>query len=200
MNRRPCTNRGVIARLIIVVPLACGPQLRSDIVVQRRSKRSAEHRPPGACGYGSNGDGVYSMVKSYRLTAPRREARESSAMFDPRCHYTFDHCRAPGVWSPAGIGHCGPATFEGNPGDTKIISVCRVSIAYDGGAGGAKASQGAKNHKFFAITLPENARERDHVATRATKVLPLVVFSTSEGIVNLPPSGFLESLLLRSWQ
>ena len=48
-----------MTRLIIVVLLACGPQLGSDIVVQRRSKRSAEHRPACACGYGSNGDGVY---------------------------------------------------------------------------------------------------------------------------------------------
>jgi hypothetical protein len=31
-----------------------------------------------------------------------------------------------------------------NLGDTKIISVCRVSKANDGGAGGAKASQGKK--------------------------------------------------------
>ena len=74
-----------------------GLQVGPDIVGQRRSKRSAEHRPPCACGYGSNGDGVYPMVKSYRLTAPRREARQSAAMPDPRCHYTFDHCRAPGV-------------------------------------------------------------------------------------------------------
>ena len=86
-----------MTRLIIVVLVACGPQLGSDILVQRRSKRSAEHRPACACGYGSNGDGVYPMVKSYRLTAPRREARQSAAMSDPRCHYTFDHCRATGV-------------------------------------------------------------------------------------------------------
>ena len=87
-----------------------------------------------------------------------------------------------------------------NLGDTKIISVCRVGIANDGGAGGAKASQGAKNHKFFAITLPENARERGHVATRPTKALSLVVFLSSEGVVNLPQSVFLELMLLRRWQ
>jgi hypothetical protein len=46
---------------------------------------------------------------------------------------------------------------RGNPGDTKIISVCRVSIAHDGGTGGAKASQGARNFKFFVVALPENA-------------------------------------------
>ena len=85
-------------------------------------------------------------------------------------------------------------------GDTKIVSVYRVSIANDGGAGEAKASQGAENHKIFAITLPENARERAHVATRPTKALRLVVFFTSEGIVNLPQSVFLGSMLLRRWQ
>ena len=31
-----------------------GLQVGPDIVGQRRSKRSAEHRPPCACGYGSN--------------------------------------------------------------------------------------------------------------------------------------------------
>jgi hypothetical protein len=65
---------------------------------------------------------------------------------------------------------------------------------------GAKASQGAKNHKIFAITLPENARERAHVATRPTKAHRLVVFFTSEGIVNLPQSVFLGLMLLRRWQ
>ena len=65
---------------------------------------------------------------------------------------------------------------------------------------GVQASQGARNHTIFVITLPENARERGHVAARQTKTLRLVVFLTSEGVVNLPPSGFLESLLLRRWQ
>jgi hypothetical protein len=65
---------------------------------------------------------------------------------------------------------------------------------------GAKASQGAKNHKIFAITLPENARERVHVAIMPTKVLRLVDFLSSEGVVNLPASVFLGSMLLRRWQ
>ena len=41
---------------------------------------------------------------------------------------------------------------------------------------GGKADQGAKNHKIFAIVLPENARERAHVAIRPTKALRLVDF------------------------
>ena len=34
----------------------------TEIVVPRRSKRSAEHRPACACGYGSNGEGLYHRV------------------------------------------------------------------------------------------------------------------------------------------
>ena len=37
-----------------------------------------------------------------------------------------------------------------------------------------KASQGARNYKFFVVALPENARKRDHVATMPTKALRLV--------------------------
>jgi hypothetical protein len=87
-----------------------------------------------------------------------------------------------------------------NPANTKIITVCRVSKANDGGAGGAKAPPGARNHSLFVISLPENTRERDHVATRPTKTHRLVDSLTSEGIVNLPASIFLESLRLRRWQ
>jgi hypothetical protein len=50
------------------------------------------------------------------------------------------------------------------------------------------------------ISLPENLRERDQVATKPTKTLCLVHFLTSKGIVNLPASVFLESMRLRSWQ
>ena len=50
-------------RLIIVVLFTCGFHAGSDIMVQQHSKRSAEHRPACACGYWSNGDGVYPMVK-----------------------------------------------------------------------------------------------------------------------------------------
>ena len=35
---------------------------------------------------------------------------------------------------------------------------------------------------------------------KANEKAYLVEFSTSEGIVNLPPSDFLESMLLRRWQ
>ena len=45
-------------------------------------------------------------------------------------------------------------------------------MANGSGAAEAKASQGARNHKVFVILLPENARERDQVATRPTKTLP----------------------------
>ena len=55
---------------------------------------------------------------------------------------------------------------------------------------GVQASQGARNHTIFVITLPENARERGHVAARQTKTLRLVDFLTSKGIVNLPQSVF----------
>ena len=65
---------------------------------------------------------------------------------------------------------------------------------------GAKASQGALNHKFFVVAMPENARERAQVAIRPTKALRLVDFFTSEGVVNLPQSVFLGSMLLRRWQ
>ena len=51
----------------------------------------------------------------------------------------------------------GVALKGGDLGDTKIISVCRVSKANDDGAGGAKTSQGARNHKFFVVALPGNA-------------------------------------------
>jgi len=50
------------------------------------------------------------------------------------------------------------------------------------------------------ISLPENARERDHAAIRPTKALRLVVFLTSEGIINLPASVFLGSMRLGRWQ
>ena len=87
-----------------------------------------------------------------------------------------------------------------NPANTKMITVCQVSKAKDGGAGGAKAPPGARNHSLFMISRPENTRKRDHVATRRTKTHRLVDSLTSEGIVNSPASVFLESLRLRRWQ
>jgi hypothetical protein len=65
---------------------------------------------------------------------------------------------------------------------------------------GAKASQGAKDHTFFVVSLPENARERDQVATRPTKTLRLFDFVASEGVIGLPPSVFLKPMLFRRWQ
>jgi hypothetical protein len=41
---------------------------------------------------------------------------------------------------------------------------------------GAKAFQAAKNHTFFVILLPKNAKERDQAATRLTIDLRLVDF------------------------
>ena len=41
---------------------------------------------------------------------------------------------------------------------------------------GVKAFQAAKNHTFFVILLPKNARERDQAATRSTFDLRLVDF------------------------
>ena len=53
---------------------------------------------------------------------------------------------------------------------------------------GAQASQGARNHKFLMVALPENARERAHVAIRPTEALRLVVFLPArESLICLSP-------------
>ena len=75
----------------------------SEFLVARRSKRSAEHRPACACGYGSNSDGLYRIADRPRsalpfnrassLTAPRREARQPAPLSAPGCHPSFDSCR-----------------------------------------------------------------------------------------------------------
>ncbi len=44
-----------------------------------------------------------------------------------------------------------------NPGDTKIISVCRVSRANDGGAGGDKSISRGTESQVFVVALPGNA-------------------------------------------
>ncbi len=59
------------------------PRAGSDNLVQRRSKRSAEHRPACACGDRSNGEGMYQTVKSHRLTVPRRESRQIFILSHP---------------------------------------------------------------------------------------------------------------------
>jgi len=55
---------------------------RFAIAISRRSKRSAEHRPACACGYGSNGDGLYHMVKSHGFTTPfHRDSNRASWLY-----------------------------------------------------------------------------------------------------------------------
>ena len=61
---------------------------------------------------------------------------------------------------------------------------------------GKSISRGKKSHDFRDYA----AEKRGHVAARQTKTLRLVDFLTSEGVVNLPASVFLESTLLRRWQ
>jgi hypothetical protein len=87
-----------------------------------------------------------------------------------------------------------------DPGDTKTISVCRVSIANDGGAGGCKSiSTGKEPQDFRGRAAGKRMRTRSS-GNKANENPRLVDFSTSEGVVNLPRSDFLESLLLRRWQ
>ena len=85
-------------------------------------------------------------------------------------------------------------------GDTKIISVCRVTKANDGGVGGCKSiSRGTESQVFGGRAAGKRMRTRSS-RNKANENPCLVDFSTSEGMVNLPPSDFLESLLLRRWQ
>ena len=85
-------------------------------------------------------------------------------------------------------------------GDTKIISVCRVTKANDGGVGGCKSiSRGTESQVFRGRAAGKRMRTRSS-GKKANEKPHLVEFSTSEGIVNLPPSDFLESMLLRRWQ
>jgi hypothetical protein len=87
-----------------------------------------------------------------------------------------------------------------DPGDTKIISVCRVSIANDGGAGGDRSiSRGTESQVFRGRAAGKRMRTRSS-RNKANENPCLVDFSTSEGIVNLPQSVFLGSILLRRWQ
>ena len=81
-----------------------------------------------------------------------------------------------------------------NPGDTKIISVCRVSKAHDGGARGGTESQ-----VFRGCAAAKRMRTRSH-RDNANESPPPRCFFTSEGIVNLPQSVFLGLMLLRRWQ
>ena len=92
------------------------------------------------------------------------------------------------------------ARAEENLGDTKIISVCRVSKANDGGAGGCKSiSRGTGSQVFRGRAAGKRMRTRSS-GNKANENPRLVDFSTSEGIVKLPQSDFLGSMLLRRWQ
>ena len=85
-------------------------------------------------------------------------------------------------------------------GDTKIILVCRVIKTDDGGAGGGKSiSRGTESQVFRGRAAGKRTRTRSS-GNKANENPCLVDFSTSEGVVNLPPSDFLGSMLLRRWQ
>jgi hypothetical protein len=91
------------------------------------------------------------------------------------------------------------AFFE-NPGDTKTISVCRVSKANDGGAGGGKSiSRGTESQVLRGRAAGKRMRTRSS-GKKANENPCLVDFLTSGVIVNLPPTDFLESMLFRRWQ
>ena len=92
------------------------------------------------------------------------------------------------------------ASPGGDLGDTKTISVCRVSKANDGGAGGCKSiSRGKESQDFRGRAAGKRMRRRSS-GKKANEKPYLVDFSTSEAVVNLPQSVFLESMLLRRWQ
>ena len=93
------------------------------------------------------------------------------------------------------------AVWEGNdPGDTRIISDCRVSKANDGGAGADKSiSRGTESQVFRGRAAGKRMRTRSS-GKKANQNPCLVDFLTSEGIAQLPLSDFLESSLLRRWQ
>ena len=85
-------------------------------------------------------------------------------------------------------------------GDTKIISVCRVTKANDGGVGGCKSiSRGTESQVFRGRAAGKRMETRSR-RDKANEKPCLVDFSTSEGIVNLPQADFLGSMLLRRWQ
>ena len=65
--------------------------------------------------------------------------------------------------------------------------------------GGKSISRAKKSHDFRDLTAAKRKRTR-WSRHEANENLWLVDFLTSEGMVNFPPSDFLESLLLRRWQ
>ena len=93
-----------------------------------------------------------------------------------------------------------PFFSKDDPGDTKIISVCRVSKANDGGVGGCKSiSRGTESQVFRGRAAGKRMKTRSR-RDKANEKPCLVDFSTSEGIVNLPQAVFLGSMLIRRWQ
>ena len=80
------------------------------------------------------------------------------------------------------------------------MTVCGVSTANDGGAGGDKSiSRGTESQVFRGRAAGKRMKTRSR-RDKANEKPYLVDFSTSEGIVNLPPTVFLGSMLLRRWQ
>ena len=111
-----------------------------------------------------------------------------------------NHFRVLSIFSPPERPAFCVASITQNSGDTKIISVCRVSIANYGGAGGCKSiSRGTESQVFRGHAAGKRMRTRSS-RSKANVNPCLVDFLTSEGIVNLPQSDFLGSMLLRRWQ
>jgi hypothetical protein len=65
---------------------------------------------------------------------------------------------------------------------------------------GVKASQKARNHMFFLILAAGKLKRTRSSHHDADENACLVDFFISERIFQLPPSIFLESMLLRRWQ
>ena len=83
------------------------------------------------------------------IIAPRDEARSQD---DDRFEFASNKFRSSFFGEIKGIG---------NPGDTKIISVCRVNHAHDGGAGRGKSiSRGKRSHDFRDLTAGKYTRTR----------------------------------------
>ena len=78
----------------------------------------------------------------------------------------------------------GVALKGGDLGDTKTISVCRVSKANDGGVGGGKSiSSGTESQVFRGRAAGKRMRTRSR-DKKANENTCLVDFFTSKGIVN----------------
>ena len=88
------------------------------IDVNLRSKRSAEHRPACACGYGSNGEGLYHMA-GQGGTALESSEKQWSSFFPDRL--AARDCQTAGVeFEVAGKDSCDGLSPGGQP-DTRIF-------------------------------------------------------------------------------